>query len=299
VPPEGAAEPAPSSPSLGKAPEGHSAAPSPDQVASAEAHAPAAQAGEPSGEGVKLDEPPLEADAAKSQQPMVDAAEPAKPDVAADAEPEPPSMTPAPAGQPEGKTHAQSPDSATTAETHAPAAQAGESLAREANAGVSAGEPDAAPSQPSEPAPVAKSEASIAKPEPVEARRADRPKTTVAPQAQAKPKSNPLTLGAGGAASRPPSAPAMARASAGAYAARVRADIGRHKPKAVGVGSATVTFAIGESGGLRSVRISRSSGKAQLDQAALASVRSAAPFPPPPAGLNPGDLSYAIQIFFR
>ena len=47
---------------------------------------------------------------------------------------------------------------------------------------------------------------------------------------------------------------------------------------------------------LQGVRIARSSGKAKLDQAAIATVQSAAPFPPPPAGVNP---TFSIQIYFH
>jgi len=104
-----------------------------------------------------------------------------------------------------------------------------------------------------------------------------------------------MTLGAGLASSK--SLFDAARRGAAGYGAKVRAAIGRHKPKTVGAsGSATVSFAIGPAGGLQSLRINRSSGKAQLDEAALASVRNAAPFAPPPAGIRP---SYSIQIFFR
>jgi protein TonB len=57
-----------------------------------------------------------------------------------------------------------------------------------------------------------------------------------------------------------------------------------------------VSFAIGASGALRNARISRSSGKPQLDQAALATVRKAAPFPRPTRG---GQPAYTITINFR
>jgi protein TonB len=57
-----------------------------------------------------------------------------------------------------------------------------------------------------------------------------------------------------------------------------------------------VTFAIGPGGGLRAARISKSSGNSALDQAALASVRRAGPFPPPPAGAKS---IYSIQIYFH
>jgi protein TonB len=70
----------------------------------------------------------------------------------------------------------------------------------------------------------------------------------------------------------------------------------RNKPRSVGAsGSVTVSFAIGASGSLRNARVARSSGKALLDQAALATIRQGAPFPPPPgAGKN-----YTIRIDFR
>jgi protein TonB len=57
-----------------------------------------------------------------------------------------------------------------------------------------------------------------------------------------------------------------------------------------------VTFSIGPAGGVRSVKVSGSSGDSQLDQMALQTVRNAAPFPPPP---NPASASYTIRIYFR
>ena len=87
-----------------------------------------------------------------------------------------------------------------------------------------------------------------------------------------------------------------ARLSAKGYSAKIFGAIARHKRRLGSLsGSATVTFSIGPGGALRGARISRSSGKPQLDQAALATVRSAAPFPPPPPGAK---ASYAIQIHF-
>jgi periplasmic protein TonB len=155
--------------------------------------------------------------------------------------------------------------------------------------------PDAAASQPAEAPPVAKTASSEQQPEPPQASRVDQIKETIPPQAQGRPKSKPMSIGTGLGSSK--SLFNAARRNGAGYGAQVRAAIGRHKPKTVGAsGGATVSFAIGPAGGLRSLVISRSSGKAQLDQAALASVRNAAPFAPPPAGLNP---TYSIQIFFR
>jgi protein TonB len=107
----------------------------------------------------------------------------------------------------------------------------------------------------------------------------------VQPQSRAKP----LTLGA--------PKQAASGISAGAYASKVHTAIARHRRKVAGAsGSATVTFAIGPAGGVRAARISRSSGNSQLDQAALATVRSAAPLPAPPQGAKS---TYSIQIYFR
>jgi protein TonB len=85
-------------------------------------------------------------------------------------------------------------------------------------------------------------------------------------------------------------------APASGYNAKIWSALARHKPRAGKAGSAVVTFAIGPAGGLRSARISGSSGDARLDQMALQTVRSAAPFPPPP---NPASASYTIRIYFR
>jgi protein TonB len=102
-----------------------------------------------------------------------------------------------------------------------------------------------------------------------------------------------MTLGFGRAAA---SRATAGKLSSGRYAANVRAAIGRHRPGVRGGGSATVAFSIGPAGGLQGVQIVRSSGKPALDQAAIATVRSAAPFPPPPSGVKS---TFSIQIYFR
>ena len=86
-----------------------------------------------------------------------------------------------------------------------------------------------------------------------------------------------------------------ARPSGSAYASKVWSALARHKPKAGQRGSTTVVFAIGENGALRGVRVGRSSGNTRLDQLALATVRNAAPYPPPPSGA----VSYTIRIDFQ
>lgn len=84
------------------------------------------------------------------------------------------------------------------------------------------------------------------------------------------------------------------------YRAIVRAHIARHRPASIGrAGTAVVAFALTATGHLRFARLIRSSGSRALDQASLASVRSAAPFPPPPRGLSPAQLRFAIPFYFR
>jgi periplasmic protein TonB len=147
----------------------------------------------------------------------------------------------------------------------------------------------------SEPAPDAKIVATEANTEPPrpKASPVEKPKEPRTAARQAKPIGKPMSLGFGRIAK--PSSPAS-KVSSGLYAASVRAAIGRHRPAARGAGSTTVAFSIGPAGGITGLRVARSSGKAELDQAAIATVRSAAPFPPPPAGANP---AFSIQIYFR
>jgi len=152
-------------------------------------------------------------------------------------------------------------------------------------------EETAAETKAPEPAPVAKAEPREEKPAP-KSTQAERPKETAAARTPGGLFGKPMSLGFG----RKP-APAAGKVSSGRYAANVGAAIGRHRPRVGGGGgSATVAFSIGPGGGLQGIRIVRSSGKPAADQAAIATVRAAAPFPPPPAGVNN---TFSIQIYFR
>ncbi|MCG7519043.1 TonB family protein [Ruegeria sp. Ofav3-42] len=83
-------------------------------------------------------------------------------------------------------------------------------------------------------------------------------------------------------------------AQASNYAGHVKRKITRARRKSVNVrGAALVSFRIGDNGGLLSVSITRSSGSKRLDQVALAQVRAAAPFQPPPAAAR---RDYTIEI---
>jgi protein TonB len=153
-------------------------------------------------------------------------------------------------------------------------------------AAVAAKSPEPKP----KPQPIAKAAPAEEKPAP-KSTPAQKPKETAAAGTQGGLFGKPMSLGFGRAAKQP-----VAKVSSGRYAANVRAAIGRHRPKVGGGGSATVAFSIGPGGGLQGVRVVRSSGKPAADQAAIATVRAAAPFPPPPAGVNP---TFSIQIYFR
>ena len=85
--------------------------------------------------------------------------------------------------------------------------------------------------------------------------------------------------------------------STAAHRSKVWSALARAKPRAGARGSATVTFSIGANGALRGARIAKSSGNAKVDQAALATVRRAGPFPPPP-GVKLGAASYSIRMDF-
>jgi periplasmic protein TonB len=115
--------------------------------------------------------------------------------------------------------------------------------------------------------------------------------------AEAKPRWTPMTLAPADkdTVAKPLLAPKRAESASG-YNAKIWSALAHHKPRVGKTGSAVVTFAVGPGGGLRSARISGSSGDSQLDQMALQTVRNAAPFPPPP---NPASASYTIRIYFR
>ena len=89
-------------------------------------------------------------------------------------------------------------------------------------------------------------------------------------------------------------------ASAGSvrnYAAVVRARVAGRRPAGSGKrGTVVVAFGISRAGGLSYVRLAGSSGDAALDRNVLSAVRSAAPFPTPPAG---AQLQFSMPFYFR
>jgi protein TonB len=90
------------------------------------------------------------------------------------------------------------------------------------------------------------------------------------------------------------------RGSLISYSARVRARVAGNKPLGSGVrGTAVVSFGVTTSGGLAYASVARSSGNAALDRLAVSAVRASAPFPTPPAGATPRQLTFTIPFYFE
>jgi periplasmic protein TonB len=84
------------------------------------------------------------------------------------------------------------------------------------------------------------------------------------------------------------------------YKRRVRARVIRNLPEGRwGPGRVVVGFRLSNSGRLLSSYVMRSSGLAGMDQAALACVRRAGPFPAPPPGATAKQLALSIDFRFR
>jgi len=106
--------------------------------------------------------------------------------------------------------------------------------------------------------------------------------------------SAPAEPGPSGSAAADQSASAPGNADAANYAGLVMLHLSKvRRPRASSPGSAFVSFTIGNQGELEDIRISISSRSARFDRDALAVVRRAAPFPPPPPGVN---RSFSVEI---
>lgn len=85
-----------------------------------------------------------------------------------------------------------------------------------------------------------------------------------------------------------------------AYRSRVQAHLAANKPSGgLGSGTVKVAFALSVGGDLISARVVHSSGNRTLDQAALAAVRDATPYPEPPTGISPSQLRFSFPFYFR
>jgi protein TonB len=90
---------------------------------------------------------------------------------------------------------------------------------------------------------------------------------------------------------------AAGNAKASNYPGLVYRKIQRTRQKrAGGRGSVRIRFSVSSSGGLARISIAKSSGSKKIDQAALAHIRRAAPFPAPPKGAR---RSFTIPVDIR
>lgn len=85
-----------------------------------------------------------------------------------------------------------------------------------------------------------------------------------------------------------------------AYGHLVWKRIAERKPVGLRLaGTAYVIFSVTADGGIGAISITRSSGNVGLDALALRTIKSAAPFDPPPADLTAEDLVFEIPFNFR
>lgn len=95
----------------------------------------------------------------------------------------------------------------------------------------------------------------------------------------------------------PPSAAPLAEDPFDAWSRRVWAAIDRRRPRALaGASAARVAFSLDRNGRLTALWLASSSGAPDFDRAAMRAVRAAAPFPPPPAGVDAARLRFEIVI---
>lgn len=85
-----------------------------------------------------------------------------------------------------------------------------------------------------------------------------------------------------------------------AYIGTLRTHLERSKinPRTNLVGTAIVRFSVNAAGELHDLEIASSSGKKQLDEAAIDSVQKAAPFPPMPPGLHRDKIEVSVPFRF-
>ncbi len=139
-------------------------------------------------------------------------------------------------------------------------------------------------------------------PEPVEAK----PDPAQAPSAaaEATPPQDAGGAAAPGAATKAQVAMAASGGASPAAVARYKRSVveslAAHKPKGKpGIrGTVRVAFKISRVGEIDSARVVNSSGRKELDEAALSAVQ-ATRFQPPPPGLTTDDLHYEIPYYFR
>ena len=166
-------------------------------------------------------------------------------------------------------------------------------------------EPEPAPQPAAEPEPEFPSAVPIPYPAPRLALARTSTPTYPAPAAQRTPTAAAKPAAQSAAASAPsrPAAAAGNSAAVDKYPGQILAELRRalRYPAAAGrvTGEVLVDFTVSANGTASAIRISRSSGHAALDQAALDTVRRAAPFPAIPAGANRASWPFTVPLAFK
>jgi protein TonB len=150
--------------------------------------------------------------------------------------------------------------------------------------------------------------------EPVAEPAKETPKATTKPveRPQDEPPSKQATLGNGGASDADSAASSKSGGGAGKtnaggsaavskYPGLVQARVARaaKRPKGSAGGEALVSFTVSASGGVTRIGLARSSGNDAVDQAAIAAVNRAAPFPPIPAEAGRSSWQFTVPIQFK
>ncbi|MGD9867219.1 MAG: cell envelope integrity protein TolA [Hyphomicrobiales bacterium] len=118
-------------------------------------------------------------------------------------------------------------------------------------------------------------------------------------------KRKPPASEAGGPVGQQTGSSASTRSSASAagvstYSSRVLAHLNRFKryPGGGARGTVSMIFVVGSNGAVQSVRISGRSGSPRLDEAALAMVRRASPFPSIPSDIGRTTMAFSVPVHF-
>jgi protein TonB len=83
------------------------------------------------------------------------------------------------------------------------------------------------------------------------------------------------------------------------YGAMIWQRIIAHKPRGIHRhGTALITFLLNKQGQIQSISMARSSGDALLDARAMAAIKAASPFDPPPTDLRAEELTFTIPFDF-
>ncbi len=125
------------------------------------------------------------------------------------------------------------------------------------------------------------------------------PPRPVAPPVEAT-QASAVSAASAAAEDAAPSVRKLAAARETAWRGKLVPHLNRYRrfPPGVGSGTARVGFTIDGDGRVTAVSIVTGSGDAALDDAALALVRRASPFPAPPAGVTGHGLSFVVPVHY-